>query len=150
MTPETEGGVTQPLRVMVVDARPERRELMRHLVEATGLAEPDVGEAGSGAEAVELLDKAHQDIAIVEIQPVNHGLDAIATLRRRSAALRIIVCSFRGDPATKALAREGGADAYLDKPVSLAALKGAFREFFPDALTHPAPLPQEEPQPAGR
>ena len=39
-----------PLRVMLVDARPERRELIRHLVEGTGLAGLEVGEAGSGAE----------------------------------------------------------------------------------------------------
>lgn len=150
MTSETEATATQSLRVMVVDARPERRELIRHLVEGTGLAEPDVGEAGSGAEAVELLDTADRDIALVEIQPVTQGLEAIAALRRRSAALRIIVCSFRGDPATKALAQDVGADAYLNKPVSLASLKDTFREFFPDARTHPDPLPQEEPQPAGR
>lgn len=151
LTSETEPTAAQPLRVMVVDARPERRELMRHLVEGTELAEPDVAEAGSGAEAVELLDRADRDIAVVEIQmPVTQGLETIAALRHRSAALRIIVCSFRGDAATKARAQDVGADKYLDKPVSSALLRSVFREFFPEARTGPDPLPQEEPQPAGR
>jgi CheY-like chemotaxis protein len=121
-----------PLRVMLVDARPERRELIRHLVQGTGLAEDEVGEASSGAEAVELLDRAERDVAVVEIQmPVDKGLEAIAALRRKSSGLRIVVCSFHHDQRTKELALDGGADVYLDKPVSSALLKGVFRQFFP-------------------
>ena len=123
---------TERLRVMLVDARPERRELIRHLVESTGLAGLDVGEASSGAEAVELLDRAGLDVAVVEIQmPVHEGLETIAALRRRSSDLRIVVCSFHRDPATKELALGGGADVYLDKPISSDALKGVFRQFLP-------------------
>jgi CheY-like chemotaxis protein len=141
---------TPSLRVMLVDARPERRELIRHLVEGTGLTGPDVGEASSGAEAVELLDQADRDVAVVEIQmPVDQGLEAIAALRRRSSDLRIVVCSFLTDPATKERALGGGADMYLDKPVSSEALKGVFRQFFPEARPVPAPKPQEQPQPTG-
>lgn len=126
-------GAEHLLRVMLVDARPERRELIRHLVEGTGLAGLDVGEASSGAEAVELLDVADRDVAVVEIQmPVDQGLEAIAALRRRSADLRIVVCSFHGDAATKELALGGGADVYLDKPVSSESLKGVLRQFLPE------------------
>jgi len=80
----------------VVDVRSERRELIRHLVEGTGLAGPDVEEADSGAKAVELLDRADRDVAVVEIQmPVDQGLEAITALRRRSAELEIVVCPVR-------------------------------------------------------
>ncbi len=125
-------GSVSLLRVLLVDARPERRELIRHLVQGTGLAGIDVGEAGSGAEAVELLDQADRDVAVVEIQmPVHEGLETIAALRRRSSDLRIVVCSFHRDPATKELALGGGADVYLDKPVSSKSLKGVFQQFIP-------------------
>ena len=138
------------LRVLLVDARPERRELIRHLVQGTGLAEPDVEEAGSGAEAVELLDRVERDVAVVEIQmPVNQGLEAIAALRRRSSDLRIVVCSFHADPATKELALGGGADVYLDKPVSSETFKRVLRQFFPEAPTVPDARPQEQSQPTG-
>ncbi|HZQ75996.1 MAG TPA: response regulator [Acidimicrobiia bacterium] len=126
------GETTERLRVMLVDARPERRDLIRHLVESTGLAGVDVGEASSGAEAVEFLDRADLDVAVVEIQmPVREGLEAIAALRRRSSDLRIVVCSFHHDPATKELALVGGADVYLDKPINSDALKGVFQQFLP-------------------
>jgi two-component system, chemotaxis family, chemotaxis protein CheY len=143
-------GTASLLRVLLVDARPERRELIRHLVEGTGLADTDVGEAGSGAEAVELLDQADRDVAVVEIQmPVDKGLETIAALRRRSPALRIVVCSFHSDPVTKELALGGGADVYLDKPVSSDTFKSVLREFFPEAPTVPDARPQEQPQPTG-
>lgn len=143
-------GSASLLRVLLVDARPERRELMRHLVQDTGLAGLDVGEAGSGEEAVELLDEADRDLAVVEIQmPVNQGLEVIAALRRRSPALRIVVCSFHGDPTTKELALGEGADVYLDKPVSSESFKRVFWQFFPEAGSVPDPPPEEQPQPAG-
>jgi CheY-like chemotaxis protein len=146
------------LRVMLVDARPERRELIRHLVQGTGLTELDVDEAGSGAEAVELLDRADRDVAVVEIQmPVDQGLETIVALRRRSPGLRIVVCSFHADAATKERALGAGADMYLDKPVSSDSLKGVFRQFFPEGGPALPEIPtgavdiraQEQPQPTG-
>jgi CheY-like chemotaxis protein len=138
------------LRVLLVDTRPERRELMRHLVQGTGLAGIDVGEAGSGAEAVELLDQADRDVAVVEVQmPVSEGLETIAALRGRSSALRIVVCSFHSDPATKALALGGGADVYLDKPVNSETFKSVLRQFFPEAETVLDIRPPKQPQPTG-
>ena len=82
------------------------------------------------------------------LRVLNQGLEVIAALRRRSSALRIVVCSFHGDPATKELALGGGADVYLDKPVNSESFK-SLRQFFPDARTAPDARPQEQPQPIG-
>jgi CheY-like chemotaxis protein len=124
------------LRVVVVDSRPERRELVRHLVASTGLAATDIVEASNAAEAVGLLDGGDRDVVVVEIQmPVSEGLETIAALRSRSSELRIVVCSFHGAPSTKALALAQGADAYLDKPVSLASLKDLLQDFLSGAGT---------------
>jgi CheY-like chemotaxis protein len=118
------------LRVMLVDTRPERRLLVRQLVESTGLAATDIGEAASTAEAMELLNHQDRDVAVVEIQmPVSGGLETIAALRSRSPGLRIMVCSFRCDSATKERALAQGADAYLDKPVSTLRLKALLQGF---------------------
>src|SRR5712691_11220143 len=90
------------LRVVLVDTRPERRQLVRHLVESTGLVATDIGEAANTAEAVELLDREDRDVVVVEIQmPVSQGLETIAALRSHSPGLRIVVCSFHCAPATK-------------------------------------------------
>jgi CheY-like chemotaxis protein len=121
------------LRVVVIDARPERRQLVRHLVASTGLAATDIGEAADAAEAVELLHGRDRDVAVVEIQmPVSQGLETIAALRNHASGLRIVVCSFQADPAVKERALAHGADAYLDKPVSAFSLKTLLRGFFPE------------------
>jgi CheY-like chemotaxis protein len=121
------------LGVVVVDTRAERRQLVRHLVESTGLTATDIGEAANTAEAVELIDRSHPDVAVVEIQmPVSQGLETIAALRSHSPELRIVVCSFHRDRATKERALAEGADAYLDKPVSSVSLKAVLRDFFPE------------------
>ena len=137
------------LRVMLLDTRPERRQLVRHLLESTGLVATDIGEAASTAEAVELLDREDRDVVVVEIQmPVSQGLEAIAALRSRSPGLRILVCSFHCDPATKELALAQGADAYLDKPVSSVYLKALLRRFFPEPPSGAEAPPPEHLQPA--
>ena len=112
------------LRVILIDTRPERRELVRHLVASTGLAAAQIAESANVAEAIGLLDGGERDVVIMEIQmPVSQGLETIAALRSRSSRLRIVVCSFHRDPATRALALAQGADVYLDKPVSSVTLK---------------------------
>lgn len=136
------------LRVVLIDTRPERRQLIRELVQSTGLTATDIGEAASTAEAVELLDLEDRDVALVEIQmPVSQGLETIAALRSRSSGLRIVVCSFHRDPATKERALSQGADAYLDKPVSSGSLKGLFQRFFSEPSPESGAPPQEHPQP---
>lgn len=138
--------VGSALRMVVVDMRPERRHLFRNLVESTGLAAPDIGEAASAAEAVELLEQQDRDVVFVEIQPVSEGLEAIGVLRRLSSGVRIVVCSFHRDPDTKARALAQGADVYLDKPVSSFRLTNVLRGFFPEASTTSEAPPRDQPQ----
>lgn len=146
-TPETavEG---HALRMVVIDSRPERRHLFRNLVESTGLAGPEVVEAATTSEAVDLLEQQGGDVAFVEIQPVSQGLETIAVLRNLSSGLRIVVCSFHGNAATKELALARGADAYLDKPVSSFSLTRLLRGFFSEPASMPdAPSPDDTPPP---
>jgi CheY-like chemotaxis protein len=128
-TVEAAGGGPD-LRILIIDNRPDRREVMRHLVGATGAAAPDIAEAGSVAEATALLDCGGCDVVVVEIQlPVAVGLETIAALRSRWPDSKIVVCSFHREEATKARAQAQGADAYLDKPVSTLALQDVLRGF---------------------
>ncbi|MGH8991084.1 MAG: response regulator [Acidimicrobiia bacterium] len=140
-------GGTSGLRVVVVDSRTERRHLFRNLVESTGLVGPDIAEAVGATEAVEFFEAEDCDVAFVEIQPVAEGLETIAVLRQVSSGLRIVVCSFHRDAATKEQALARGADVYLDKPVSSYALTNVLLGFFPDASTTPEASPEDPSQP---
>lgn len=130
MTTIEAAGGGPALRILIIDNRPDRREVMRHLVAATGAAAPDIAEAATAAEAMALLDAGGCDVVVVEIQlPVAVGLETIAALRSHWPDSRIVVCSFHREEATKARARAQGADAYLDKPVSSGALQDVLRGF---------------------
>ncbi|HEY4410660.1 MAG TPA: response regulator [Acidimicrobiia bacterium] len=130
MTTVEAAGGDPALRVLIVDNRSDRRELMRHVVAGTGLAAADIAEAGTAAEATALLDGGSCDVVVMEIQlPVAVGLETIATLHSHSPGSRIVVCSFHRDEATKARAQAEGADVYLDKPVSSRSLQDVLRGF---------------------
>jgi len=136
------GGCAQPFRVLLIDNRPERRELMRHLVAATGLVAPDVAEAATLDEATAILDRDVREVVVLEIQlPVTHGIEIVAALRSRRPGLRIVVCSFHHDDATTARALAEGADAYLDKPVSPVSLQAVLRTFASESPSVPGAAP---------
>jgi DNA-binding NarL/FixJ family response regulator len=106
-------------RVVLIDPRPDRRAVMNFLV-GRSPALTVVGLAGSLEEAERQIRDEHADVAVVEIQmPVPEGLATISALREAFPDLRIIVCSFHLDAATRDEAQQRGADGYLIKPISI-------------------------------
>jgi DNA-binding NarL/FixJ family response regulator len=121
-------GLEARRRVLLVDPRPERRALMRLVVETGQGGATVVAEAATADGAVAALDRYDVDTAVVEIQmPVAEGLASIASLRAGHPSLVIVVCSFHNDPSTRRQATVAGADAYLAKPVSPRDLHAACR-----------------------
>jgi DNA-binding NarL/FixJ family response regulator len=109
-------------RIVLIDPRPERRAITSMFVERSA-ALTVVGLAAGFADAEALIRAEHADAAVVEIQmPVAEGLAAIAAVRNAFPGLRIVVCSFRDDVATRDAARALGADGYLIKPLEVSAL----------------------------
>ena len=117
--------LTPVRRVVLIDSRQERRAITSGLVERCALLHV-VGLTGTLSEAESQIRGAQADVAIVEIQlPVTQGLATISALRERFPELRIVVCSFHDDAATREAARTHGADGYLTKPVHVDELLGA-------------------------
>jgi CheY-like chemotaxis protein len=121
------------LRVALVDSRPERRQVMRHVVEGGVTGAVVVVEADTADDAVAGIGEHDVEIVVVEIQmPVEDGLRTVAALRQRYPTLGIIVCSFRSDPEIQRQARLQGADRYFCKPVRRGELNDAFIELTAD------------------
>jgi DNA-binding NarL/FixJ family response regulator len=117
-------------RIVLVDSREERRQLMVNVVEAYADRASVVAQAGSRDSALLLVHEYQADGVVMDVRmPVGEGLATIAELRRRVPRLAIIVCSFDLDRATATKVLDHGANACLAKPVSpwelLAALDGA-------------------------
>ncbi len=104
-----------PLRIVLADDTPAIRSLLRRSFEL----DPSVlvvGEAGDGAEAVEMVCRTRADVILLDLaMPVMDGLQAIPEIRRRSPDTGIVVLS--GFDASKMAQRalDLGATAYLSK-----------------------------------
>jgi DNA-binding NarL/FixJ family response regulator len=113
-------------RIVLLDPRAARRQVMRHMLATAHPPIEVVGEVGDEAGAIALVTEHDPDAVLVEVQlPIEAGLAAIRGLRRHRANLRIIVCSFHGEQATRLAALAHGADAYLQKPVNARELQEA-------------------------
>jgi DNA-binding NarL/FixJ family response regulator len=121
---ETETGLVD-VRVVAVDSRSERRQVMRQLLEHF-FTPAEIAEADCRQAALELVGRCHPDLVVLEIQmPLQEGLDTITDLRAMSPRPRIVVCSFHHDRATVVAALDRGADAYVAKPAGAADLRAA-------------------------
>lgn len=121
-----ETAVVSQLRVVLVDAREERRKLMFDVVESRGDRARVVAEADSLEAARRAIDEESADVVVVDLRmPTAEGLRTVQELRRTFPRLGIVVCSFDLSRATIEEALLAGADAYLPKPASPYELVGA-------------------------
>lgn len=106
-------------RVVLVDARPERRAVLRSVFEHSDVPTTVVGEADNAADGINEVHAHAADLVVIDFPaPAQDGLATIAALRSRFPALVIVVCSFDSTDDTRQKALAKGADAYLLKPVS--------------------------------
>lgn len=113
-------------RVVLIDARPDRRAVMRQMFEHGGTDAAVVGEADGEADAIALVERHLAALVVIDLPlPARGGLDTIAALRARFPELAIVVSSFNTDPETRKAAVDKGADAYLVKPVNVRELLAA-------------------------
>jgi two-component system LytT family response regulator len=106
-------GVGMIRAVLVDDEPPARRKLQRLLSSEADVQ--IVGEAASGAEAVELLNRLQPDLAFLDIQlPDCTGFDVVDALQTRDR-LHLVFVTAHGDFALRAF--DVHAIDYLLKPV---------------------------------
>jgi CheY-like chemotaxis protein len=122
---EAETGPVQ-LRVVVVDARGERRKLMVDVVESLGARAVVVAEAYDLGSACTAVAQACPNGVLLDLRmPILAGLRTVQQLRRTFPWLPIVVCSFDLSAATVDEALVAGADACLRKPATPYELVGA-------------------------
>lgn len=113
-------------RVMIVDDEETMRNLMRRIVDWKSFGMEIAGEAGSGIEAINIIDEIRPELIFVDIRmPFMNGIEFSRLAIRRYPAMKIIVLTAYDDFS---YAREcigiGVAD-YLLKPVARADISKA-------------------------
>jgi DNA-binding response OmpR family regulator len=107
---------------LVVDDDHDIRELVSLVAQRAGC---EVVEAANGMEALAAIEHAHPDIVILDVaMPGMSGLDVCQQLRQDPSTreVPILMLSAAARPAEHAAGLQSGADLYLTKPFSPAAL----------------------------
>ena len=105
--------------ILVVDDEPVIMESLAYSLRREGY---EVTVSPNGIEALELFDKIHPDLVVLDIMlPGIDGLEVCRRLRARSS-VPIIMLTARGDEVDRILGLEIGADDYLPKPFSFREL----------------------------
>jgi DNA-binding NarL/FixJ family response regulator len=104
-----------PIRLLIVDDHPIMRDGLRGVF-ADDVEFEVVGEAGDGAEAVELAQRVGVDVILMDLRmPVMGGVEAIKRLRQLEHPARVLVLTTYDTDRDVLPAIEAGATGYLLK-----------------------------------
>src|SRR6187399_1393203 len=105
-------------RVLIVDDDPDIVRLVRYNLSHSGY---EVQSAGTGREALELVQKQPPDLVVLDVMlPDVDGLEVCRTLRQQPSSRRIpiLMLTARGEEIDRVVGFELGADDYVSKPFS--------------------------------
>lgn len=112
----------------MVDDAANLRDLLSILLDAEDDFEV-VGTAADGEQAIEAARSLLPDIVLLDLlMPVMDGLQALPRLRELLPGASIVIFSGFEDAALSPEAGDAGADAYIEKGVSVTRLVGRLRE----------------------
>ena len=117
----------QTIRILTVDDHPMLRAGIAAVIQSQDDMEL-VGEASSGAEAIELYRHLRPDVALMDLQmPDMTGIDAIKAIRIRYPDARIMILTTYGGDTNAVRALKAGAYGYLLKSTLRRELLDAVR-----------------------
>ncbi len=103
------------IRVLLVDDHLEVRERLQVLL----LQEPDIeltGEAGDGAEALDLLERLPADVVVVDLNlPETSGIETAQRILAGKSGARVVIISMQSDPNYVKAGFKAGVTGYLLK-----------------------------------
>ena len=113
--------------MLVADDNPRLRALIRRI----SAQQPDlriVGEAGDGAEAIQLAHELRPDIMLMDIvMPRVNGLEAMRQIKAERPETKVIIMTVHTEDAYRRAAEDSGADAFLLKRTLMTTLLPTIR-----------------------
>jgi DNA-binding NarL/FixJ family response regulator len=119
--------LSEPIGVLLVDDHLVVRQGLRAFLEVQDDIRV-VGEAGDGAQALELIDELQPDVVLLDLQmPGMDGVAVLHAMRERGDSARVLVVTSFTQPEAVLPAMRGGAAGYVYKDVEPAALAQGIR-----------------------
>src|SRR5947208_16867705 len=117
-------------RIVIVDDHPLFRKGLEQLIHSDGTFAV-CGEAGSAAEAMDVIRKLDPDLAIVDVRlPGANGIELIKNIRAEFPRLPVLVLSMYDESLYALRALRAGAQGYVMKQEALANVVNAIHEVF--------------------
>lgn len=117
----------QPVTLVIADDHTLLREGIKSLLKQTNPRIRVVGEAGTGAEAIEVCQKLKPNVLMLDISmPDLSGLDALSVIAQKCPDTRVLMLSMHSDPFRIRESMAKGASGYI--------LKDAVGEDLNDAI----------------
>lgn len=114
-----------PISIAIVDDHTMIREGLKQLLELDGDIKV-VGQAGDGTQCLELLDKIHIDVVLLDINmPVMNGLEVLKIMRERKNDTKVIVLTIHNEVEYLLKAVDIGINGYMLKDSGSEELKKA-------------------------
>lgn len=109
--------------IMVVEDYDDTRLLLKHQLEALGYT---VLEASNGQEAVDIAEREHPDLILMDLDlPILDGIAATQRIRQQSHLGKVPIVAVTAYPLSythvKAFAK--GCDEYMSKPIDMTELE---------------------------
>jgi PAS domain S-box-containing protein len=136
------------LNILLVEDNDINRQIVREMLEKDGVV---ISEATNGLEAVEMANKQHYDLILMDVSmPVMNGLDATREIRRSgglSAAVPIIGLTAHALPNEHETFLAAGMNKCLGKPISHEVLANNIESFFiTNEMEETIQMVEQEPQ----
>ncbi len=128
----SDDGVNMAKSVMIVEDNELNMKLFNDLLEANGY---DTIKTRDGLEALDLARKHKPDLIVMDIQlPEVSGLEITKWIKeddelRRIPVIAVTAFAMKGDEER---IRQGGCEAYISKPISVAAFMETIRSYLGD------------------
>ena len=120
---------------MVVEDYDDTRLLLRLGLEGLGYS---VLEASNGHEAVEIADREHPDLILMDLDlPILDGIAATQRIRQQAGMQKVPIVAVTAYPMsyTHVRAFAKGCDEYMAKPIDMAALELLVTRYLPAVKT---------------
>ena len=111
-------------RILIIDDEPHIRRMMRLTLEAAGY---EVGEAGSGAEGIEVFagGSSWSLVVLDQRMPGMDGLETLRELKQRNANARVVMATAYASIELAVEAMKLGATDFVRKPMTPEVLRNA-------------------------
>jgi two-component system, NarL family, response regulator NreC len=122
-----------PIRILIADDHKIVRQGFRSLLEGSGFEV--VAEAGNGQEAIQLAEKLHPDVAVLDVNmPLLNGIDATKEIVRTCPRTKTILLTMHGEDHYVLNSLRAGVRGYLLKTRAADDLIQAIEEVTRGAL----------------